>query len=87
MASTPLGDYPTALRDLGAHVALPLAGVGQFHSAVVADAQLAFHAEIAAAEDQTQGLEAARALPLSHLLWPVEAFVFHFHQLVLQPPV
>lgn len=28
VASTPLEDNPTALRDLGAHVALPLAGVG-----------------------------------------------------------
>lgn len=80
-------DYLEDLRDLGTHVTLPLVGVGQFHAAVVADAQLTFCAEIAAPKDQTQGLEAAGALPLSNLLWPMEAFVFHFQQLVLQSPV
>lgn len=75
------------LRDLGTHVTPPLVGIGQLNAAVVADAQLTFCAEIAAPKDQTQGLEAAGALPLSNLLWPMEAFVFHFQQLVLQSPV
>lgn len=75
------------LRDLGTHVTPPLVGVGQFNAALIADAQLTFCAQIAAPKDQTQGLEAAGALPLSNLLWPMEALVFHFQQLVLQSPV
>lgn len=75
------------LRDLGADVTPPRVCVGRYNAAVVADAQLTLHAEIATVEDQAECLEAASALSLPHLLGPVGAFLFDLQQLILQPPV
>lgn len=75
------------LRDLGTDVTPPLVRVGRPDAALVADAQLALLAQIAAVEDQAQRLEAAGALTLAHLLGSMGAFPLDLQQLILQPPV
>ncbi|TNN60868.1 hypothetical protein EYF80_028863 [Liparis tanakae] len=73
-------------RDLGTHVASPRGRFGSRDAAVVADAQLALLAQISAAEDQAQTLQAASALPLLRLLGPTGPFPFDLQQLILQLP-
>lgn len=73
-------------RDLGTHVTSPRGRFGSRDAAVVADAQLALLAEISAAEDQAQTLQAASALPLLRLLGPTGPFPFDLQQLILQLP-
>lgn len=64
------------LRDLGTNITPPLACVGEFNSAIVADAQLTLLAEISTVEDQAQIFQAASALSLPQLLRPMRALSF-----------
>ncbi len=75
------------LQDLGTDVTSPLACVGKFNAAVVADAQVALLAEIATVKDQAQVFEAASALSFPQLLGPMGTFSFDLQQLILQLPV
>lgn len=75
------------LQDLGTNVAPPLAAVGSFNAAVIADSQLTLLAEISAVEYQSQRLQAAGALSFPQLMGPTGTLSFDLQQLIFQLPV